>query len=500
MNLRARAASFLVRAAARLVSNHIDAGQRFSRDRGAVPGWLQDARLDLSTATREEVLRKARYFAANSPLVQRMSDVFVQYTVGPRGLRFTPASSDLEWNRLATESFRRWSEVCDISTRFNFAQFQGMAADRWYNDGEVFIIKTNGGAPFYRPRLQMIEAHRVATPWEKVVEQNVQDGVELNIATGRPVAYWVRDSFLGDTFRRIPAKRMVHIFTPDRPGQLRGLPFYTSVLNLLSDFQDLQRFEMLAAKVAASIATIIKRKNGEALTPEQLRKVAVGITETKSDGSTYTKQREERVKSVIGGEALVLEPGDDIQQFRSDRPSVITREYWEFLTHQICAGGCVSKSLIFPYSLQGTVARGELDVNSAFFRGCSDLLQRSFAEAYSYAMQDEIFTDAKLGARVPVDWFKVNVRPPRTPNVDAGRNSSAMLSEYDAGARSLTSICAEQGDEFFEVAEEKAKEAKFIRDLAAEYGVDPSEISNRIRSGMLDQLPSRSGPEKALAA
>lgn len=504
MRIRAAVERVVVRAAIRVLS-WIDAGQRFSPDRSTVPGWVQDARFDVNAATRDEILRKARYLAANCGLLQRQGDIFVQYVAGPNGNRFTPASSDATFNADAGKHWSDWCAFADISSRMSLGEIQGMACDRWFHDGEIFILKTRGDSG--RPRVQLIESHRVQTPWDRYQQGNIHDGVEVD-ANGRPAAYWVRDTFEGDKFRRIPANRMIHLFAPTRPGQLRGLPFYTSVIPLLIDFMDLQALEMRVAKVCARIANVIKRAKGStggaAIDEGRLRKEIIENRATKPDGSAYLKQRAQHVESVIGGDTVALEEGEEMAQFKSERPSVVTQQYWEFLINQICAGSGINKSLVFPYSLQGTVARGDLDVAAAFFRAHSAILQRCFAEVYAYVIGDAI-NYGELGRRTPpADWRKVNSRAPRTPNVDVGRNSKALIEEYESGFRTLESICAETGDDWREVVKQKAEEAKFIVEQAKEAGIDPSMLSilimdrpERIQS----EQPGKQQPqEKAFAA
>lgn len=477
MNLRALMGRLVAGTAVRVLS-WFDAGIRWSTERSYVPGFVQDVRLDLNSATREEILRKARYYAGNCGLVQRMGDVFVQYVAGPSGIRITPASSDPEWNKAARVAWNEWSEFADINSRQTLAELQSICADRLFHDGEVFILKTRGETG--RPRIQLIESHRVQTPWDRVSDATVSDGVEVN-ASGRPVAYWVRDSWDGQKFRRIEAGRIIHVFAPTRPGQLRGLPFYASVLNLLGDYLDLQHLEMLAAKVAAAVANVVKRVGGgPPVDLANLKKQLIQGTATKADGSEYTKTRREAVQSVIGGQTVILEPGEELTQFRSDRPSVVTQAYWDFLVSQICAGAGINRSLVFPVSLQGTVARGDLDVAAAFFRAHSEILKRCFFEVYVYVIGDAIaYTD--LGRiRFPADWRKANARPPRTPNVDVGRNSRALIEEYEAGFRTLESVCAEAGEDWRETVDQKGEEAAYILEVAKARGVDPSMISTRL--------------------
>ena len=52
-----------------------------------------------------------------------------------------------------------------------------------------------------------------------------------------------------------------------------------------------------------------------------------------------------------------------------------------------------------------------------------------------------------------------------------------MLSELEAGVRTRADIWAEQGEDWKEQTEQLAKEAKFINEMAAKYGVPREQIA-----------------------
>src|SRR5262245_27314073 len=76
-------------------------------------GPLQQARLDLRAPTRMELQRKSRYWERNNALVQRLADLFEQYTIGT-GLSFYPASDDDEWNQAARRYWLEWEPAGDF--------------------------------------------------------------------------------------------------------------------------------------------------------------------------------------------------------------------------------------------------------------------------------------------------------------------------------------------------------------------------------------------------
>lgn len=480
----------LLVAAQLVLFNRYEAGQRWGTSRSWLPAFVQDARFDADSATREEIVRKSRYFERNNAIVNRLADLFEQYTVGC-GLQINPASSSEEWNQAAKAWFEIWSKFCDLTSLQSFGTIQSLVARAWFIDGEVFILKTRGreyaNSPA-KPRIQLIEAHRVATPQRLTTEEGkrIVDGIELD-GNGRPVAYHVRDGFDENEYRRIPAEQIIHVFEPSRPGMYRGLPFLYPVLNDIHDLDDLELCEMKAAKQAAETATFIETASGE-LSAEDKRRERFNQATQKGDGTTVDEARTRYIKDAIGGRVAGLKMGEKVTQFVSQRPSVTVQWYWDYLTSKICAGSGISKLLVYPWSMQGTVTRADLDVMSGFFHARSAVLGRAFSEVFVYVMGWANANDPALDG-APPDWFLVNTRAPRSVNVDVGRNSSAMLAELKAGARTYQDVYAELGQDWREQLRQKAKEAAFIRSLATVFKVEPGEIADVAGEAILSAQP-----------
>lgn len=416
---------------------------RWRPGRPRIPTTYQDPRMDLDKATRQRLQEKARYWERNCALVGRLADVFECYTVGS-GLQVNPSSSDSAWNEAAKGWWRIWERFADVSSRQTFGTLQGLLARSWFVDGEVFVLLTQGGAPggrAGRPRLQLIEAHRCETPPDRAKDEGVSivDGVEIDPGNFRPTGYWIWQPAKGGTkeFRLIPAESVIHVFEPSRPGQYRGLPFFTSALNTIDDLDELKRLEMKAARAAAVVANIIKTQSGE-VNPLDLIASGGAVTESSTTGEVAAYQEK------LGGETLVLKSGEELAQFQSNRPSVVTREYWRDLQAEVCASAGIPAVLVYPDQMQGTQYRGSLDMAAAFFRSRSAVMQEVVRRIYEYVMGSSRNTEKELRGS-PDDYFAVSIQPPRSVNVDVGRNSSAMLAELAAGATNFEMVYGPQG-------------------------------------------------------
>lgn len=463
--------------------------QRWSPDRSDVPGQVQDARFDANNAVRVELVRKARSFEKNNAIFNRLADLFEQYTVGTSGLQILPDSSDDDWNEIAAEWWQQWCTVCDLTSRLSFGTLQSLAARAWFVDGEVFIHKTRGETPPYRPRIQLIESHRIETPPQlyDLEGKSIIDGIEIN-SIGRPTAYWMRDGFGVSVYKRIPADSIIHVFEPSRPGQMRGLPFCYPVIPDLMDLDELQILEMRAAKDQAEKSTFLFTESGEQPRTGMSLTQRTNTTQT-SNGTEVTEKRIAAVKKAVGGKVTSMKKGEDVKFCTPERPSVATREYWDYLTAKACIGTGISQLLVFPKSLQGTVARGELDIANSFFRARSAVLADAFKLVYVYVMGWAITYNFDLmGAPADGTALRCVTRAPRAVNVDAGRNSSAMLAELESGARTYEDVYAELGKDWRREINQRAREEAYIDKVAKKFNLSPDRIRKAISESLKTEM------------
>jgi capsid protein len=293
------------------------------------------------------MVRKHRYFERNNALLQKLADLFEQFTVGANGLHVTAASSEAEWNRNSGVAWDAWCEFPDLTSRQPFGTIQSLIARRWFIDGESFIQLTRGRDDRgFRPRIQLIEAHRVATPISMAALEGktVVDGVAID-ERGRPIGYWVQNSFNGDSFELVPADQMIHVLEPSRPGEYRGIIFGHAVLNDLHDLDDLQLLEMDAAKENAKVSRVIETANGELSEDEVQRGTDEQVAADSGDITAIRRW----YKETFGGEVEVMMRGDKYHQHAGERPSVVTQGYWDYLCSKICAGYGISKLLVYPW-------------------------------------------------------------------------------------------------------------------------------------------------------
>lgn len=476
-----------------------------------IPGGLSDSRIDISKWTREEIMRKARYFEKNSAIARRIGTIDADYTVGANGMVFTPSSSDAEWNKRATDYLNKTLSVIDLNTRQTFGSLQQLIAWRTLFDGDCFIVKTRGQdmTGKWWPRIQIIEAHLCSTPpsEQKREGESVIDGVEVD-ANGRPIAYWFRASSEVEKWRKVDAKDVIVVFDPDRARQTRGLSGFAAAINYLHALDDLQQLELRAIADGAEKSTFIKTQSGELPPAFGSSRLGNGV----KTGTTNARSDIGELRTVIGGRTVALGLNEDVTQFTPARPTESTRALWSYLTSCVCAATGIPKMLAFSEWLegaQGTVVRGDYNIASQMFRAKSGVYAAAFREVIIYVLQWGITSGNSGLSDPPADWTNITTTAPRDVNVDIGRNSQAKINELKVALTSHESEYAALG---LDARQEVAKQIRFIAwvkaecaKVSAETGqeVTPAEILGELITAAQpppQMQPQMSDEDKELAA
>lgn len=444
----------------------------------------QSSRLEINPYDRQEAVRKSRHWVENSDILNVASDKFETYVVGT-GLPLNPASDDPKWNQLSKRVWDDWTRHPDIASRLDLAGVLRVVAKEWFADGDILIIKTRAneigldGQEYSRPRIQLIRSHRIMTPPRKERNEMIHDGVEID-ENGNPIAYWVQQESTDGSgrpeFTRVRAEDCIFVYEPEYADQLRGLPMAYPVLDEIHDRADLQLLEMKAARDAAQLTNIWKTESGE-IPLEVMRRTTFSQTITNNDDTTTTEKRLKLINDSTGGRTVALKPNEDLIQNRSDRPSVVTMDYWRHLEEKICAGIGIPRMLLYPPSqMNGTTYRGALDMAAAYFRARSTVIARVEAQIYEFVITEERKRNIQL-ASLPGNWRKVSIRPPRAPNVDVGRNAQAEIASLAAGTTNLDLIYGPLGLDWKEQIDALSEQIKYARskgvDLAGMLAANP---------------------------
>ena len=211
-----------------------------------------DAKYELTSYTRSELVRKARYLEKNSGQIRGILRDLKVYGIG-KGIYPNAKSGNHAWDKQAEDFFFRWSRHCDITNRFSWRECQAMILRALIIDGEVFVIKTFNA--FNVPKIQIIESHRLMSP-ETESSPFISDGIEFD-RYGRAKNYYFLIGEHSNT-TKVPASAVLHIFDAERISQSRAYPQIQHSINDVIDRKEILALEKRKVKSISDIVHILK--------------------------------------------------------------------------------------------------------------------------------------------------------------------------------------------------------------------------------------------------
>lgn len=208
-------------------------------------------------------------------------------------------------------------------------------------------------APTRMLRVSLVESDCLVTPPEEYGNDRVLSGIELN-ANGRAVAYWLATGFLFNSdgfpvryYRRrkfmagfnslaagdflFPRNGAIFMHTPfERPGQLRGLPIVSRVIEDAKQLDRYMRAELDAAVVASKPALFRTHPVVEAQAEVDMMD-SFGIAPGPSASETALPPEHEPPINYGNGLMVDLWDGADMKAFNPARPN---QAYSEFVDHK----------------------------------------------------------------------------------------------------------------------------------------------------------------------
>lgn len=501
----------MVRAALAKIGNFIK--RVFARYEAAITKWgdrslifsnLQDARFDVSEYTRKELQRKHRYWVENCTIVQRIRNLFIQFSVGVSGLVVIPNSEDEEWNHARQTSLQQWMRRPEITSNLSFGELCVQWSGALFDGGEYFIHKLGIKG---RPMIETIECHRIQTPIDQKDQKDIIDGIRYWMTPdggiGRPRSYFVATTPLQGiplagsdknlTFREVPAEEIIHKFKARRPGQLRGIPEGFSGHNTLHDYEDLKLLEVQCARLAAEIGLVETNPTGEIDTIAS-RRTRLNVSTSTAAGTIVQKPVGEFYQVTIGGKKIAMKAGDKIENFQINRPTLVQQQYWDLLLTEVCCAYNAPKLLVVPYSLQGTVTRADLDVCANAYRFNFEILADTVREIYEWQTAWAVKFDQTMDGPVPANPLECIIRPPRPPNVDIGYTAQARIELLRAGLITYQDEFAMNQQDWRHQFEQAAEAVYYLKQLAKKFSKDgievaPEEIADKLQSGLAASEP-----------
>lgn len=425
----------------------------WSPRRGSVPGASPtDARQELTSSVRTELVRKSRYLHKNSGFVRELVANMAIYSTGD-GIRVQAQSSEPEWNRAAEAYFALWSARCEVTRRFSFEECQALVCRGMDIDGEYFVHKTRDVDG--EPRIQLIEAHRIGDDFGS---SNTIDGVGLD-AWGAPIFYRVLED--DRTFRDLPAQAILHVHEPEWAGGVRSHPTLQHSINHVLDEMELIALEKHAVKDNADVSRILKTARGEL---DDNGDFVVGNNSDVAESSDAVS-----LQKIVGGKLVALKPDESLESFQSNRPSPTFTGFLEHLRRDSALGMIPFEFAADSSKIGGAGVRLIVAKADRRFSFRQMILERRLIRPiWTYVIGDAI----ARGLLAPIEgWWKISSVPPKRVTVDAGREAQQNRADVEMGLKTLSDHFQELGADFGEEIERRAADAKLILETAEKYGI-----------------------------
>jgi len=377
--------------------------------------------------------------------------------------------------RQAESCFRKFAPRAGSDNRLDFDELQFLAIAKIIEDGETIVLPTWANEKWrpYGRCLEMLESERLISPKRAKNNQNIKDGIKFG-SRGEPLRYYItRSDKLNEEPTVISAfdskgrPKVLHIFPTKRPGQRRGVPFFSPVLSYFKDLADYLEAEVVAARVAACLAVFITKQ--DAMT------TAINMATGTESGTNN------RIQGIEPGLVGYLNPGESINVVDPKRPGDSFGPFVESLLR------IIGTSLNLPYELliKDFSKTNYSSARAALLEGRRSFMtwRNWFARKFCQPVWDMVLEEAFLrGDFQAPDFYKFRHEYTQSIWIGGGWGWVDPVKEVDAarkaidyGFSTLADENAAQGKDWEETIQQRKREIdleKAINVMSAAKGAD----------------------------
>ena len=437
----------------------------------------RNARREISSFTRKELVRKQRALDANLGIFSRIKTKIGQHSVG-KGIFVRPLTRDKKWNALNQKRFEARAEnplLYSTEETFDFYEDQRFAAETMIGDGEYFagLVRKNG-----LPCVQRFDVFEIESPLGFSAGTRLpdgtlwQDGVRTD-GYDAPRGYGVRSLPYGalgllpaSSVTDVPADSMMHVFRQRRAHQVRDLTWFYTGINNGIDALDTIALEKGAAKLHAALGLVVRKKTAEAgqggISGALSKLVGTDGQPTRVDENFWR-----------GAAVQYLAADEGIDLVTSDRPSPNLLAFLEFLYREIAIGLGIPLEVVYKLAeLGGATARAALEDAQWLFDMVQDKIVMRHSRRY-YIWDTAI---AMQTGQLPVcedpEWWASAWRGPAKLTVDLGRSADAAIKLMKNGALSHVRYYEERAQDAYQEVEEEIQFLAWLKKRCADADVD----------------------------
>lgn len=283
------------------------------------------AKASNSFAVRRTLRMRSRYEVSNNPFLFGIVNNNADDLIGS-GPTLQVTTPNAAYNRAVEKAWKEWADEVSLTDKLRGTKLAKSV------DGEGFMVLRTVNDLEHPVKLYPcdIEADQVTTPAPKNLAEFWVDGLTLHPVTGRPTAYHVLRNHPGDFFfpdlnpfqvDEVKARNVIHWFQRFRPGQVRGIPVFTSSLDLFTELRAFRRAVLGAAEIAADFAAVLE---------SDPRSAAVDEEDTDAEFEAFKRVPIDR-KMLTS-----LPPGAKMHQFDARQPTTTYEQFQEKCLGEAC--------------------------------------------------------------------------------------------------------------------------------------------------------------------
>lgn len=394
------------------------------------------------------------------------------------------AKKAAKFQKKAERVWKKWLPFADAGKRMDFYEIQQLVDRQILENGEALIVPImlkDKNRP-YALALQVIESDRLNTPPDKRGDKSVRAGVKIG-ENGEPLAYYIQKTHPGDyrfnksfdrEFIEIPARNKLgrpnvfHLYTVQRSGQTRGMPFFAPVMNYFKDLAEYAEAELVAARISACFSLFITSEGSMDL-----------------NAAFPRNPQGQHLESLEPGMIRHLLPGESITSFNPQRPSATFEPFVERMLRAISA------ALGLPYELVAkdfsktnySSARAALLEARRYFKVRQEWIARKLCQPVWEMVLEEAYLRGELGA-IPFyekrkEWTNASWITPGWEWVDPLKEAKAAEVGLKNGIVTHSDLFSGQGKDWEECFEQKKREQDKIKELGLEIGMDKVVLDDK---------------------
>ena len=403
----------------------------------------------------------ARDMELNNPVVRQYLALLTQNVIGPKGMKLQAQvrNNDNGLNTAINNKIEAgWTDFW--KSPFADGKTDGITGEQTLlrsiaRDGEVFVrLVVDRSLNKYAFGLQVIDPDLVDHTYNRPAsaDQNeIRLGIEVN-AYGRALAVWIWNSYPQDINSgiphertRIPAEEVLHLFTPERANQTRGITWLNAVMLPLKHLDGFMEAELVAARTAACAFPVFEQ----------------------SDLAQSDEKAQDFNIDLEPGRGLSLPAGMKLANWNPNHPHIGVLDFVKACLRFFSSGLTVSYNAL-ANDLEG-VNYSSIRSGLLVERDRWQVLQQWWAANFRQKVYEAWLPCALLSgalvldSRDPKKFLNVKWIPRGWKWVDPLKDVNAAVIAIENMLGSRTAFLAEQGLDIEEVCEELAEEMRIIK-------------------------------------